>query len=278
MTVPLNEFFGVKASGWRIMTNNYCPLNCEFCATLCDKPIDPDAEYPDRRDKWDTSLRDVRLLCRRFKGIDEGRLHRLAGGEPTAMPLGRLEAIIDTLHSHGRPVSMLTNGYNLMGMKHEYLNELRQIVLDDHGINHDHIMSCMRWLKKVYKGRALVMTVTHHYDFEMAMGHPLNLKDAPCRAIMRSPSLFREAIYPCCASYQVEMMEKTTRLNRELRRAGWSMRSADVVETLRNWRETLPEYFWELCFKRCFKPQDGVGTKKQITLKPNDVIRAPARR
>lgn len=273
--ISLKEFLGVPRSSWRFKINNYCNLHCEHCATLCHMPINPQSEYVDRRDKWEMSIKTIELFCERFKGIGEHDPHRFSGGEMTAMRLDKLEEMIEIFHNHGRTVWILTNGYNLMGLSLECLNRIGSIVLDDHGINHELIMRCHKYLKKVYKGSFTVLDIRYHWNWDNARQHSRNILQKPCGAMMRSPSVYRGVIYPCCMSMHTDGMRGDGEANRILREAGWTFYNPDIVETLGNWRTTLPKYVLEKCLTDCPRPHNGICGGKHITLKQNDVIEGP---
>ena len=268
----LREFLGVKRSSLRIQTNNYCNLHCEHCCTMCHVPIHPDSEYVDRRTKWDVSLKTIELFCERFKGIGERNLHRLAGGETTAMPLDTVEELVEILYVHNRRMSLLTNGYDLLGLSRRCLDRIHDINLDDHGINHEHIMRCYKYLKENFDCVVGIITTLEHKDWDCARKHPENILTEPCDAMMRSPTMYREAIYPCCQSQHTDVMRKDMGSNKALKDAGWTVYNPDIVETLRNWRTTLPEYVLHKCLTDCPSPYGSICGKTRITLKPNDVI------
>lgn len=256
--------------------NNYCNLHCEHCSTLDDIPIRPDSPYPDRRKKWEMPLSTIERFCKRFEGIAEKTTHiRLFGGEFTALPIKKMEAIIETFHSYDRRMWLLTNGFNLLGLDKTHLNMMHNITLDDHGINHDHILNCMKHLKRVYKGKAHVIRMLYHWNLETAIKHELNYGKTcrPLSELVKGPTFYRGVIYQCCNGPSVEAFQKNIKMNVELRRAGWTLDNPDVLETLNNWKNTLPQYVLDQCRYSCWRPHFKVGEKKRITLKKNDVIK-----
>jgi len=189
------------------------------------------------------------------------------------MSLDKLEEIIETFYSYGRKrISLLTNGYNIMGMEPKWLNKIEVINLDDHGINHEHIIKCYEYLKKAYKGKVQILEVLKHWNWDEARKHPRNILIKPCKAMMRSPSPYRGVIYPCCMSMHTDGMRKDMKGINALRSVGWTFHNPNVAETLRNWRTTLPKYILEKCLADCPRPYDDICRGKLITLKDNDVI------
>jgi len=79
----------------QIITNNYCNLHCEWCSFLCNLPISKDSKIINRRKAWNISTEEAELYCERFKGHYTNSIHKLLGGETTAMPPEKLYAIID---------------------------------------------------------------------------------------------------------------------------------------------------------------------------------------
>ena len=239
---------------------------------MCHIPIHPDSEHMDRRDKWDVSTETIELLCERFKGIGEGEPHRLAGGEITAMPLDTLEEIVEILYNHDRPVWLLTNGYDLMGLSQRCLDMITDINLDNHGINHEHVLQCHKYLKNKFNRHHGTVNALIHEDWDCARKRVENITLEPCGAMMRSPTTYREAIYPCCLSQHTDVMRKDMKSNEILKSAGWTFRNPDIVEVLRNWRTTLPEYVYHKCLNDCPRPYGDICGTSKITLKPHDVI------
>jgi len=220
-------------------------------------------------------LKTVELFCERFKGVAEETAHiRLFGGEFTALPIRKMEEIIETFHSYGRRMWLLTNGFNLLGLDKTHLNMIQNITLDDHGINHNHVMNCLSHLKGFYSGKADRMVILTHWNLETAMKHPSNrgLACKPLKNFAIDLTFYRSAIYPCCNGPGVEAYNKTMKINEALIDAGWTLHNPDVLNTLNNWKKTLPQTFIDMCLNHCWRPHWRIGAKTTITLKPNDVI------
>lgn len=255
--------------------NNYCNLHCEYCSTLSHIPFSPISDYPDRKEKWEMPLDTVERFCEVFRGIGEKTTYvRLLGGEVTALPIEKVEEIIDILYNNNRKMWLLTNGFNLLGISKKHINKIQYITLDDHGINHKHVSTCLNYLKGFYTGKAYRMVVKTHYNLETAIKHPSNqgLACKPLKNFVVDLTFYRSAIYPCCNGPGIEAYNKTTILNEALIDAGWTLHNSDVLNTLNNWRKTLPTTFMEMCLNHCWKPHWRIDAKTAITLKSNDVI------
>lgn len=266
------ELFGVDYfMRFLINVNNYCNLHCEHCSSLCDKSMLPESPYPFRREIYDMPLEEITDFCNAFKNIGKRDLHRITGGEPTAMPTKHLEDIIDEFYRNKRRTWLLTNGFNLMDLSEESINKLDKITLDDHGINHEHLEDCLNFLRGFYKGDVHWIDFSIHYNLEEARANLDNM-GCDCNLIMRTPVLYKRVIYPCCNTHYLESWDKNTRITESLKEAGWTLDNPNVLDALREWRTTLPKYVIKQCLNRCWQPNINLGTPVRITLKSNDVI------
>lgn len=274
----MNNLLGIKGFIYFVIeASNYCNLHCEYCSNMCDVPLNPKNKNIFRRRKWDISIDDLVLFCERFKGIGENNLHCITGGEITVIPVEKIEQIIDVLSSYKRIIKILTNGFNLMGISKETINKVDTIDLGDHGINHKLIDECKKHLRSFYKGSFGVVSSEVHYDLEAARHHPIN-KVKQCNFMMRTLSLYGSTIYPCCAIPYVMVFNNNTLIRDELVKAGWTINNENIINTLRNWRETLPKYVIDQCKNNCWHPNYAIGGKTKITLKPNDIIKKEIKR
>ena len=255
--------------------NNYCNLNCELCCELCNIPFNKDSSWIERRRKWDVSLDEVRLFCERFKGMSNHKMVTLMGGEPTALPLTKLHAIINIMDDYHRKIELFTNGYNLFAIDKTHLNKCFKVTLVDHGINHAHIMRCKEYLKTFYEGNVRHKRVLYHYDLDTIRKLPIN-KGKRCQTtIMKSKveiALQKGVVYPCFAMTSFEKLNNTTKLSEELINAGWFLKNPSLIETIRDFKHTLPDYVMDQCLNNCPCPNDSALPGEKITLKPHDVI------
>lgn len=263
-----------RGSVIQIITNNYCNLHCEWCSFLCHIPMRKDSEWVGRREKWDMPASEAELFCERFKGYYEESTHKIMGGETTAMPPEKLYAIIDVFHNNNRRLKLLTNGFNIFGLDKNYLKKFYFIEMNDHGINHKHIMDCHKYLKTFYSGETKIRTVYNHYD--LGATRLTCFEGSPCdESIMRPPMLCRGVIYPCCIHPGTELWNNNWKMSEALKAAGWSLENPDVCKVTENWRETIPAYVMDQCMHNCWIPRRcrQMGRSVRISLKPNDVIK-----
>lgn len=260
----------------QIITNNYCNLHCEWCSFMCHQPFSKDSSIISHREKWDMPESEARLFCERFKGHYEESVHKLLGGETTAMPPEKLYAIIDVFNEYGRSLKLLSNGFNIMGLSKDYLKKLDYIELNDHGINHDHVAECFKYLKTFYKGKLIRRQQSEHYDLGKAQ--ETCFPGAPCNSIMNPPVLCRGVIYPCCIHPGVELWSNNWGMSNSLKQAGWSLENPDVADVLKRWKQTIPDYVIESCNSRCWVSRriKNRPPMHPITLKKNDVVRKGA--
>jgi len=274
-SVSLENFLGLgNIRGIAIKTNNYCNLHCEFCTNYCDIPLNKTNENIFRRTKWELSLDDLELFCERFKGIGEGNYHILTGAETTTMPVEKIHDIINMLYSYGRTMKLRTNCFNLLELDPNYLRKIYKIYLADHNINSELIDECHKYLRNLSISKsAIVIEHTHtHYNLREIRGHPYTL-GKHCEIWMRDLELIGKIIYPCCNMPWLMAGNNDIRIQNELKRVGWTTENEDVVEVVRNWRKSIPEYVVDQCLNHCFLPLPEDAKKVKITRKPHDKIR-----
>lgn len=256
--------------------NNYCNLHCELCSDFCNIPIDKNSPLIERRVKWDAPLEEVELFCKRFKGIGMDKPVHLTGGEPTTIPENKFNAIMDVFHKYNRKVILLTNCYNIFGVSKSALNKTYMIKLDDHGINHNHIIDSIKYLKTFYKGKTRHIKTLQHFDLAKTRKLEIN-KGGHCARntlITRIEILIKQGVvYPCCAMASFDLYNNDKRMEEELTKAGWQLDNPHVLNTVRNWKTTLPEYIHQQCRDGCWWPHKQILGGVKITKKPNDVIR-----
>jgi len=256
--------------------NNYCNLHCELCSDFSNIPINPDSPLIERRVKWEVPVEEVELFCKRFKGVGMDKPIHLTGGEPTAIPEDRFNEVMEVFHKHNRKVILLTNCYNIFGVSKHALNQTFMVKLDDHGINNSHILDSVKYLKTFYKGKIRHIKTLHHYDLAKTRQLEIN-KGGHCnRNTLRTKIevLIKQAVvYPCCAMASFDLYNNDKRMEEELTKAGWHLDNQNVIETIKNWKTTLPAYVLTQCRDACWWPHKQVLGKVKITLKPNDVIR-----
>lgn len=264
--------------GFIYHVNNYCNLHCEHCSDLCNMPLDKSSEWLERRVKWDVPLEEVELFCKRFEGIDLGKRVVLTGGEPTALPVEKLNAVIDVFYAHRRRVVLLTNGYNVFGVGKAQLRKCAIVKLDDHGINHEHIEDCIKYLKKIGANPVHIYTL-HHYDLGATRKLEINRGGHCHRSTLLSQvevTVKQGVVYPCCAMASFDNYNNDRRMHEELTMAGWSLENQKLLETIKNFKETLPAYVFEQCENSCWWPHKRILGKIKITKKQNDIIRKAA--
>lgn len=177
---------------------------------------------------------------------------RLTGGEPTAVGPEIIHEMCNIVHKHGRKVDILTNGYRLQEIDPHLLDF---ITLDNHGVNEQTIKECQQYLlEKGYKNFNII-TYTHHRDLESQRKG--NISNGPkCMEWMDSILLWEETVYPCCVMPFLEGFDSNPRIGESLREAGWTIKNPNLVETLKDWHETIPAVVVRACVLGCWRGSD----------------------
>lgn len=249
---------------------NRCNLHCEQCITMCNRPLNPNSPHEILREYYEIPVSDVERFCQLFEGHGEGNYVRITGGEPTFLAEDKFTEIIEVLKKHGRRIWMITNGYGMLNLPDRVLKSIDRYTLDDHGINHEHMLKVAKRLKKLDVTNIRHLETRIHYDCITACDNPKNR--GKCKAIMQSPTIYKGTVYPCCRIPFIEIFRKEEETTRQLRKAGWTLDNGNLVETMKNWRNTIPKNPWTLCQEHCWKPHFTKYNPTPITLKPHDVI------
>lgn len=258
---------------FEFQVTNHCNLHCEHCSTLCDQPLHRDSPYLWRRSLSRMQPELLQAFCDRFQGVGHNDYHRLIGGEPTAMRLDHLRELIDILYQAGRLVSLRTNGFGVRLLGERHIRRCARIILDDHGINSEVVDETVEWLEKFYTADLSLRKIHCHYDLRKAAavrrGRP-----RPCSFWLTSVTLhWTGVVHPCCVTPWLQAYNNDTRMDDELRAAGWSIDNPDLVATMRNWHNTMPAYVREQCQEHCWMLDLKRAPAARISLKPNDVLR-----
>ena len=218
-----------------IFVTTKCNLNCYSCAAL---GMDP------RPNLEDTRLEDIELFLRAMKERNKGETVMFTGGEPTLYPyLGEAAHLARSL---GFLTSMLTNGVNLVPP--EWFDV---IILDKHSVNSDQIQL---W-EEMLNGKGIKYEVRekqYHQDIPYAMEDNVT-KGARCANWLKPLVLRGDIVYPCCNILCVEWWHGTEDVTVALRESGWTVNNPDLVDTIEDWRETLPSEFYRVCTLKCWK-------------------------
>lgn len=227
-----------------IFINRYCNLKCFSCGALGMNPP------PD-----ETSIEDIEIFLETFRDYEPGSTIILTGGEPTMIDPVKLKRICDGIHRIGYKVGMLTNGFRL-----HPLEWFDYVALDHHGINENEIQVWRTALKNA--GRWFMETdKTYHQDMEYAMKGNIT-KGLRCPSLMRPLTLWKDVIYPCCNIMCVEWWHKSDAVTQALKTSGWTIYNPWILETIKNWRQTLPNEFIRMCSLNCWRDADRAIWRK----------------
>jgi len=228
----------IRIFGMGLIVNRYCNLSCHSCVVMGMNPP---------RDE--TTLEEIKAYLANMEGYDPDAVFRITGGEPTAMDHGKLENIAKLVRDSGYRVSLLTNGFKLVPP--EWFD---YIVLDKHGINDEDIEKWLVHLKSENYDKYEVRDAYWHTDIPYSMKDNIS-EGARCGAWMNSLTLWKDIVYPCCALMCVAWWngDIDQKLASDLRYAGWEVYNPDLVDTIRNWRETLPGEAYRVCVTQCYR-------------------------
>ena len=211
---------------------------------------------PFRDKKWEANPSSLRLLLKHLS-IPE---LRLCGGEPTAMPLQKLERMIEDCWLNHTPVSLITNGYGVMKMTPEVLQKLKYIILDDHGVNHNHVEDCCVFCKNLGIEAGILKRYKHDNIWAAAQ-HPEN-KGKSCDCWLRLPVVYDGVIYPCCTMPYHNYGRRDTWY--ALKEAGWSIWNPNLREILDD-IEDIPKLVIKSCLYECYGPNSNLGGIVDVT-------------
>lgn len=253
-----------------IYVTNKCNLHCENCAAFSNLPITPDSPYEMMRESYEIPVSEVEELCLRLKGYGEKEYVKLTGGEPTVVKRERFEEIIDVLHFYNRRIWLITNGYGVLDTSESTLRKIDKYTVDDHGINHSHVIQVIKKLKKIGGRTIKLLSNTTHRDCLIASRDKKDGKD--CGVFMTTPMLYKRTVYPCCGTAFIESILDTRDATTGLKEIGWTLDNPNLVEDMAKWRKTLPPVIYDMCYNHCWRPHFKHYPPIPITLKPNDVI------
>jgi len=221
-----------------LFLNRYCNLSCFSCGAMGMNPP---------RDE--TSLEEVGAFLKNIDGYQPGTTFMITGGEPTAIEHGKLKKICDLIHLHGCKTALLTNGFRLVPT-----DWFDYVLLDKHGINDEEIAKWEAHLKDANHETYEFREKSWHFDVPYAKKDNLT-EGARCGNWINSVSLWKDVVYPCCNIMCVAWWDGDIDqdLAGSLRDAGWSAYNPDLVETILNWRETLPGEAYRLCMIKCWR-------------------------
>ncbi len=253
-----------------IITNNFCDQTCYSCSTKCDTPW---RSNPFRWEKHTTPLASIEKFQDLIDGYKPKHWNRLSGGETTLCGPDYVEEVCEISHQHGRAISLLTNGAKMLECDPHWFEFIH---LDEHIVNSDLIKEIRRYFKKVKFKRYQVWVTKEHRDLELQRTNHIT-KGPLCLDHMSAITLWRDTIYPCCVLPFLDGWNETkepsqdiefeSKIRLSLRKAGWDLDNPNLVETMKNWKNTLPPVAVNACKTQCWK--DG----KKLEYQPTSVCK-----
>lgn len=248
---------------WILFTNNRCNLHCEMCSSGCNRSI---GTHPFQAMAWEVDVDDVALFLGHLRQLNKKQEIRLLGGETTMLPWKKLYLIINMIKTEGHSLSLLTNGFGLPIMDLEQLQKIDRIVLNDHGPNHQIIGECVDRLHDLGHTDFEVIRHKYHYNLEESAAHVQN-KGKNCFQWLTLPAIYDRVLYPCCSMMQLKEGQRDSWMS--LKRSGWHLDNPSLMTDIQDLSSLKPMIF-QRCFNECYMPDIHLGTKIQLTSKPED--------
>ena len=98
------------------------------------------------------------------------------------------------------------------------------------------------------------------YDFRTHQNLEIRRKKTPrrqgrCNGYMRLITLWENMVYPCCAMFCVEGWDNHTRATDAIRETGWHIDNPNLVATMKDHKNTIPQVFFDAC-AGCWSKKD----------------------
>jgi len=239
----------------RINVTNMCNLHCDYCDNGCSIPFSKDNDKIFRRKPYIVQPEEITKFCHTLKGFGEQNLHILQGGEITVLPLDNIVQYIEIFCSFGRKVGLRTNGYNVCRLPIEILNQLECIYLNSHGTNQKAIDFCYNYLTKHYIGKVIIEKNVYHRNLDSLVNNGKGTieQGKKCSYLLATLTSIPPVVYPCCNSWALMNALNSSKIRDALVNAGWTVDNPQLMETLMNWRQTLPRVFYKFfCADSCY--------------------------
>jgi len=208
----------------------------------------PRYTYPDQLDKLLTLL----------NGWHPEAKVRLSGGEPTMIGGKKLTQYARVAKEHNRYVDIMTNGFRIDEVDpfvFDFIN------LDYHGTNKKDIDKAQFFFNRLgYKKYRIVANVAHRdLEFQRAGNISNGLK---CDEMMGSLTLWQDLLIPCCVIHSIAGFENNPKIFESLRRENWTIHNPDLIETIRNWKKTIPPEVVKACTLGCWHGSNRIKWRK----------------
>jgi len=202
------------------------------------------------RKKWEYSQTNVKLLFEKLGHLIPAiRLH---GGETTCLDMDKLRTTIDLCEEFSIPISILTNGYDILGVGEEHLEKFQYIVLNGHGANEEWLDYVQKTLKRSVGTKVYRLKRYDYWDMDwVADNSPKTGRvcDSPIGDFGweygKIGAFYHDCLYPCCGLFYTN-----PDIGDAMRGAGWHVRNPNVEEDTRDLDDLPPEFF-DACFNHC---------------------------
>jgi organic radical activating enzyme len=234
-----------------VLTNNFCTLSCYSCSALCNRPI---GSNPFRWQRHVTPLEDIERFLDLIEDYRPEYWIRLSGGETTLCGPEYLEELCEIIHSHGRNVSLLTNGARMQELDPHWFEFIH---LDEHIVNEHHIYQTAEYFKEQGYKRFQILPTKVHRDLALQRKDHVS-PGLHCEGWMQAISLWRKTVYPCCVLPFLDGWNNDTTIRESLQNAGWFIHNPNLADTMRDWKHTTPPEIVHACALQCWKEGPNV--------------------
>ena len=231
-----------------VLTNNSCNIDppCYSCSAKCDTPW---GSNPFRWEPHITPLRSIEKFLDLIKGYRPKHWIRLSGGETTLCGPDYIESICEISHQHGRNISLLTNGARMLECDPHWFEFIH---LDEHIVNTGLIKEIRKYFKEVGFKRYMVWVTKEHRNLELQRTNHIT-EGLRCAAHMEAITLWRDTVYPCCVLPFLDGWNGDTKVRDSMNASGWTLNNPNLVETMKNWINTLQADAVFACHTQCWK-------------------------
>ncbi len=229
-----------------IITNNFCNQACYSCSALCNKPM---GSNPFRFRRYITPLRSIETFLERIEGYRPKHWIRLSGGEVTLCEPDYIREITELSHQYNRNISLLTNAARIELIDPHWFDFIH---LDQHILNRGKIEEARYQFKRQNYKRYQVWITEEHRDLELQRTDHVT-KGLRCSAWLEAISLWRDTVYPCCVICFLDGWNNNTKIRTALRNYGWHVDNPDLVQVIKDYKQTTPPQVAYACQLQCWK-------------------------
>lgn len=228
-----------------VMVTNGCNLECFSCSALCDCPYGSNTFRDVRRD---VKVKDLDVWLTLLSDFEPDRWVRLIGGEPTILPPKQMVELVKVIKDHGRQVSICTNGFGIFKLDPFIFDN---IDIDNHKINKEVVDKCLQYFREVCYTNYTMLKREMHVDLEIRRKNNIS-KGLQCNIWYKTLALWEKVTYPCCNLPYLDGWNNNNIIRNSLIEAGWILDNENLIDTILDWRNTIPGDVVKSCSLDCW--------------------------